>query len=40
MSDNNKSTRNIIVILDQCQVPEVSGPVEAIKKANVGFSIS
>lgn len=38
MSENNKNTRNIIVVVfDQCQVLDVSGPVEALEKANVAL---
>ena len=38
MSENNKNTRNIIVVaFDQCQVLDVSGPVEAFEKANVAL---
>lgn len=36
MSENNKPTRNIIVLaFDQCQVLDVTGPVEALEKANI-----
>jgi transcriptional regulator GlxA family with amidase domain len=36
MSKNNKITRNVIVVaFNQCQVLDVSGPVEALEKANI-----
>ena len=38
MPENNKNTRNIIVVVfDQCQVLDVSGPVEALEKANAAL---
>lgn len=38
MPKSNKKTQNIIVVaFDQCQVLDVSGPVEALEKANVAI---
>ena len=39
MLENNKTARNIIVVaFEQCQVLDVSGPVEALEKANIALA--